>query len=324
MAARVADRVDVVADAHDGDGHAVDLEPRGRCRSPRSSSAQTTRSCRRSDRRRRQRRSEVELGRRRGGADRRRASPTGSCSSTSSKKPSTTSRSATSGRHAAALEVEALLLVDRPDRRRVAALHVVGLDLEVGHALGPGALGQREVAVGLEGVGALGVLADPDQAGVHARRMVLHRALEQQVARWCAGRRGPGSCGSRASGCRRRSTAPPGVVEPPCRRAARRCGPGRSRRRARPWRAASYESRSPTACWLPICHVAVPSSLIAEVLHAGRLTGAHLRAPARRAHGRPRASAATNRSTTVTSLSAPASIDEPREHGDALEPATCG
>ena len=41
------------------------------------------------------------------------------------------------GRDAAALEVEALLLVDRADGRGVAAVHVVVLDLEVGHRLGP-------------------------------------------------------------------------------------------------------------------------------------------------------------------------------------------
>src|SRR4029079_5436217 len=41
------------------------------------------------------------------------------------------------GRDAAALEVEALVGVDRSDRRGVAAAHVVGLDLEVRDALGP-------------------------------------------------------------------------------------------------------------------------------------------------------------------------------------------
>ena len=40
--------------------------------------------------------------------------------------------------HASALEVEALLLVDRTDGRRVGAVHVVVVDLEVGHRLGPG------------------------------------------------------------------------------------------------------------------------------------------------------------------------------------------
>ncbi len=68
------------------------------------------------------------------------------------------------GRHAAALEVEALLLVDRPDGAGVGAAHVVGLDLEVGHALGPGVLGELQVAVRLEGVGAPGLLAHPDEA----------------------------------------------------------------------------------------------------------------------------------------------------------------
>ena len=87
---------------------------------------------------------------------------------TSSKKPATISRSATCGRHAPALEVEALLLVDRPDRRGVAAAHVVVLDLEVRHRLGPCVVGQLDVAVGLEGVRAPGVLPHPDQPGVDA------------------------------------------------------------------------------------------------------------------------------------------------------------
>ena len=86
---------------------------------------------------------------------------TGSWSSTSSKNPATISRSATPVGHAAALEVEALLLVDRTDGRGVAAVHVVVLDLEVGHRLGPRVLGELDVAVGLEGVGAPGVLRRP-------------------------------------------------------------------------------------------------------------------------------------------------------------------
>ena len=86
-------------------------------------------------------------------------------------------------RDAAALEVEALLGVDRADGRGVAAADVVRLDLEVRDALGPRPLAQREVAVGLERRRAAGVLADLDQARVDAARLVLHGALEQQVAR---------------------------------------------------------------------------------------------------------------------------------------------
>ena len=86
---------------------------------------------------------------------------TGNWSSTSAKKPATISRSATAGRHAAALEVEALVLVDRADGRGVRAAHVVVLDLEVRHRLGPRLVRQLDVAVGLEGVGAPGLLAAP-------------------------------------------------------------------------------------------------------------------------------------------------------------------
>src|SRR5215204_5117120 len=78
---------------------------------------------------------------------------------------------------APALEVEALLGVDRADRRRMAATDVVRLDLQVRHALGPRALAEGQVAVGLERDRAPGVLADLDQARVDAARLVLHRAL---------------------------------------------------------------------------------------------------------------------------------------------------
>ena len=73
-------------------------------------------------------------------------------------------------RDAAALEVEALLVVDGADGAGVAALDVVGADVEVGHALGPRTLGQGEVAVGLKGDRPLGLLADADQAGVGSMR----------------------------------------------------------------------------------------------------------------------------------------------------------
>src|SRR5262245_39338099 len=86
-------------------------------------------------------------------------------------------------RDAPALEVEALVGVDRADRRGVTAAHVVGLDLEVRDALGPRSLAQREVAVGLECCCAAGVLADLDEAGVDAARLVLDGTFEEQVAR---------------------------------------------------------------------------------------------------------------------------------------------
>ncbi len=56
------------------------------------------------------------------------------------------------GRDAARLEVVELLVVDRADRRRVRAAHVVGLDLEVRDRLRARALGEHEVAVRLRRV----------------------------------------------------------------------------------------------------------------------------------------------------------------------------
>src|SRR3954468_24954056 len=51
------------------------------------------------------------------------------------------------GGHAARLEVVALLLVDRADGRRVAARHLVLLDLQVRHRVGLCPLGEHEVAI---------------------------------------------------------------------------------------------------------------------------------------------------------------------------------
>ena len=63
----------------------------------------------------------------------------------------------------------------------MAALDVIGLDVEIWHALGPGTGAEREVAVGLEGNRTLGVVADLDQPGVDALRAVLHGPFEQQI-----------------------------------------------------------------------------------------------------------------------------------------------
>ena len=85
------------------------------------------------------------------------------------------------GLDAAALEVEALLLVDRTNGAGVAALDVVGVDLQVRHALCPRSVAERQVAVGLEGNGAAGIRTDLDQARVDTAGNVVDRALEQQI-----------------------------------------------------------------------------------------------------------------------------------------------
>ena len=80
------------------------------------------------------------------------------------------------------LEVVALLLVDGPHRRGVAAAHVVLVDVEIGHGVGMGPFGEHEVVVRLEGIGAPCPFADPDQAAVDRARRVGHRPFEQQLA----------------------------------------------------------------------------------------------------------------------------------------------
>src|SRR5947208_16512191 len=85
-------------------------------------------------------------------------------------------------RHAAALEVIELILVDGADGARVRAPHVVGLDLEIRDGFGPRALGEHEVAVGLAGLGLSRRGAETDEARVDGVGLVVDRALEQQTA----------------------------------------------------------------------------------------------------------------------------------------------
>ena len=66
-------------------------------------------------------------------------------------------------RDAAGAQVEKLGGVDLAGRRAVRALHVVGFDLEAREGVGLRVRREQEVAVGLVGVGALGVGGDLDQ-----------------------------------------------------------------------------------------------------------------------------------------------------------------
>src|SRR3954454_16104889 len=81
-------------------------------------------------------------------------------------------------------EVEQLLAVEAAGGAGVAgADDLTGLDLQVRHRVGPGAVGEHQVAVELVGVGADrrgpdADVADPDRAGV----LALQRALVEHVA----------------------------------------------------------------------------------------------------------------------------------------------
>ena len=62
------------------------------------------------------------------------------------------------------------------------ALDLAGLDLEVGHRVGAGAVGEHQVAVELVGVGALGARADEHVADPHrVCGVALQRALVLDV-----------------------------------------------------------------------------------------------------------------------------------------------
>ena len=92
----------------------------------------------------------------------------------SAKKPRTTRRLGLVLGDAARLQVEQLLVVEPACGGGVpGALDLAGLDLEVRHRVGAGAVGEHEVAVELVGVGALGLGADQhvaDPHGVGGRR----------------------------------------------------------------------------------------------------------------------------------------------------------
>ncbi len=113
---------------------------------------------------------------------------------------------------AAGLQVEQLLVVEPAGGAGVAgADDLTGLDLEVRHRVGAGAVGEHQVAVQLVGVGALGRgadqhVADPDRV----RGLALQRALVGDDAACSAAPRGRRTSGARGAGRRRRSRRPAG------------------------------------------------------------------------------------------------------------------
>src|SRR3954447_15713393 len=88
------------------------------------------------------------------------------------------------GVDAARAQVEQLLVVEPARGAGVAgADDLAGLDLQVGHRVGAGAVGEHQVAVQLVGVGADGRGADPDVADPdRVRVLALQRALVEDVA----------------------------------------------------------------------------------------------------------------------------------------------
>ena len=76
-----------------------------------------------------------------------------------------------------------MLAVDLADGRGVRAPDVVLLDVEVRHRVGVRPVAQHEIAVRLEGVGALGAASHPDEPRVHRTRRAADGALEHEVAR---------------------------------------------------------------------------------------------------------------------------------------------
>ena len=114
---------------------------------------------------------------------------------------------------AARLQVEQLLVVEPACGGGVpGTLDLAGLDLEVGHRVGAGAVGEHQVAVELVGVGALGLGADEHVADPHGvRGVALQRALVRRRGSGSAARRGRRTSGARGAGRRRRSRRRAGV-----------------------------------------------------------------------------------------------------------------
>ena len=88
---------------------------------------------------------------------------------------------------AAGLQIEQLLVVETSGGTGVSgADDLAGLDLQVGHRVGAGAVGEHQVAVGLEGVGSGGLGADQHVADPHGVRIGLRRvriALQRTLVR---------------------------------------------------------------------------------------------------------------------------------------------
>ena len=61
------------------------------------------------------------------------------------------------------------------------AYNVIAENLEVGHRIGFGVLGENQIAIGLEGRGPNCVLLDAEKTGEHALRLILDGALEKDV-----------------------------------------------------------------------------------------------------------------------------------------------
>ena len=175
---------------------------------------------------------------------------------------------------AAGLQVEQLLVVEPAGGAGVAgADDLAGLDLQVRHRVGAGAVGEHQVAVQLVGVGALGAGPDQDVADPHrVRAVALQRALVGDVAACSAAPRGRRTAGAPGAGRRRRSRCRPAGRRRRGPRTPRSRPPGPGRRRATPaWSGAVASRPSRTPTW-PRC--------TASGSHSCRPTSSQLRAVA--------------------------------------------
>ena len=133
---------------------------------------------------------------------------------------------------AAGPQVEQLLVVETSGGAGVSgADDLAGLDLQVRHRVGAGAVGEHQVAVRLEGVGAGGLGADQHVADPHGVRVGLARSPDRLAAHPCTARASlqfgcAWSTSSRDSKCwpssakyrPSSSASPPGAAEPHRRR----------------------------------------------------------------------------------------------------------
>ena len=105
---------------------------------------------------------------------------------------------------AARHQVEQMVAVDLGDGRAVAALHVVGEDLELRLGRELAIVRQKQRVAGHLGVGLLRVLMHVDAALEDAARPAGHDVADDFASSWCAARRGRAPW-SRRYACRRRA-----------------------------------------------------------------------------------------------------------------------
>ena len=79
-------------------------------------------------------------------------------------------------------QIEECFLIDLPDGCAVGALHIVGVDLQLGLGINLRVIGEEQVAVGLLGIGFLRIFVNDDSAVKNTVRVVIEDAVIELAA----------------------------------------------------------------------------------------------------------------------------------------------